>query len=66
VEGKELITDDELVVKKKNEVFERPKFASFTPVTPETFMAWKKEFDAKYRMEKIIVKKELEIKISGK
>jgi hypothetical protein len=34
VEGKELIADDELVVKKKNEVFERPKFASFTPVTP--------------------------------
>jgi len=35
-------------------------------VTPETFMAWKKEFDAKYKMEKIVVKKEVEIKISGK
>ena len=46
-------------------MFERPKFAAFTPVTVENFLAWKKEFDAKHRVDKD-KKKETEIKMTGK
>ena len=57
---------EESAVEKKEEVFERPRFAAFTPVTIETFMAWKKEFDAKNRVDKDKGKKEGDDKISGK
>lgn len=58
--------EEEEVVVKKVEVFERPKFAAFTPVTVENFLAWKKEFDLKHRGDKDRIKKELDVKISGK
>lgn len=53
VEGKAYIKDEEMYMKKKQEVFEKPKFATFTPVTIESFTAWKKEFDARNRLKKI-------------
>jgi hypothetical protein len=65
VEGKTIQEEEEVLVKKV-EVFERPKFAAFTPVTVENFLAWKKEFDFKHRGDKEKVKKELDVKISGK
>ena len=47
VEGKAYEDDDQIedYRNKKEEHFERPKFAAFTPVTTESFLAWKKEFD---------------------
>jgi hypothetical protein len=33
--------DEQEVVK---EVFERPRFATYTPVTVDTFMRWKEQF----------------------
>jgi hypothetical protein len=44
------------VQKKVVEFFERPKFAAFTPVTIESFMAWKKDFDFKQMIKKPIKK----------
>lgn len=65
MEGKAYEQEEE-VIAKKVEVFERPKFAAFTPVTPENFNAWKKEFDLRHKVDKEKVKKETEVKISGK
>ena len=44
VEGKDQIeqSKDE---KEVQQVFERPKYETFTPVTLETFTLWKKAFD---------------------
>jgi hypothetical protein len=58
VEGK-ATEEEEEVIAKKIEIFERPKFAAFTPVTPENFLAWKKEFDFKHKGDKEKVKKDL-------
>lgn len=63
VEGKAYHEEDPDVVKKIDEVFERPKFSAFTPVTVESFTAWKKEFDFKHKK---VVKKDTEDKLSGK
>lgn len=41
VEGR-AYQEEEVVDKKQEEHFERPKFSAFTPVTLETFTAWKK------------------------
>ena len=66
VEGK-AYQQEEVVTTVKEEVFERPKFASFTPVTPESFATWKKEFDMKKKAEKELnKKKEGELKPTGK
>lgn len=65
VDGK-ATQEEEAIIAKTVEVFERPKFAAFTPVTPENFMAWKKEFDLKHKVEKVKAKEGAEVKISGK
>lgn len=52
-------------MKKREEIFEKPKFATYTPVTLESFTAWKKDFDARNKLKKI-EKKETEVKVSGK
>lgn len=44
-------------------MFERPKFAAFTPVSVENFNVWKKEFDFKHKK---VAKKEVEDKLTGK
>ena len=41
IEGKAYEPEVETIQKPK-EVFQRPKFAAFTPVTVESFLAWKK------------------------
>lgn len=48
-----------------------PKFSTFTPVTIETFMAWKKKFDQemyeqKRKSKQFLLQEELSRKISGK
>lgn len=62
VEGRAYETYFE-VEKKVEEVFERPKFSAFTPVTVESFLAWKKEFELKHKK---VAKKETEEKLTGK
>ena len=42
VDGRAYSLEDEKTTKKDDTVYERPKFVSFTPVTIETFQAWKK------------------------
>lgn len=51
VEGR--TTEEEVSTKPKDQIFERPKFAAFTPVTVQNFLAWKKEFDARHRVVKV-------------
>lgn len=53
IEGKDEEEEEEVLRGKKEEVFERPKFAAFTPVTAESFALWKKEFDAKHKVTKV-------------
>lgn len=65
VEGKADREEEEAFYKKKEEVFEKPKFSTYTPVTVESFLAWKKEFDAKNKLKKV-EKKEAETKVTGK
>ncbi len=65
VEGRSYEEEEEKIVRQEA-VYERPKFAAFTPVTVENFLAWKKEFDLKHRGDKEKIKKETEIKITGK
>jgi len=45
VEGKDVV-EEETFSKPIAEVFERPRFATYTPVTAETFLKWKQEFEA--------------------
>lgn len=63
VEGRSTELEEEKVVKTEA-LYERPKFAAFTPVTVENFLAWKKDFEARHRVDK--VKKETEVKMTGK
>lgn len=44
VEGKDQIEED-ASNKPVVEVFERPKFATYTPVTADNFLNWKRAFD---------------------
>lgn len=44
VEGKDQIEED-ASSKPVVEVFERPKFATYTPVTSDNFLNWKRAFD---------------------
>lgn len=48
-----------------------PKFATFTPVTPETFAVWKNKFEAemfeiKRRQKNFMLEEELQLKATGK
>lgn len=45
MEGKDAI-EEETSSKPISEVFERPKFATYTPVTSEIFLNWKHAFEA--------------------
>jgi hypothetical protein len=65
VEGKAYIQNTDDYAFKQEEVFEKPKFETFTPVTVESFMAWKEQFDLRNKSKKV-EKKESEIKATGK
>lgn len=45
VEGKDAM-EEETTMKPIEEVFERPKYATYTPVNAETFANWKRQFEA--------------------
>lgn len=65
VEGK-AYQEQEVETSRKVEVFERPKFAAFTPVTVENFLAWKKDFEMRHRNDKVAKKEATEVKLTGK
>lgn len=65
MEGKDVI-EEESSLKLVDEVFERPKFATYTPVTLDNFMKWKYAFEAEMNELKKKKKAEEEDKLSGK
>lgn len=65
VEGKDAV-EEEVSSKPIVEIFERPKFATYTPVTAESFMKWKLAFEAEMNELKKKKKAEEDEKLTGK